>query len=116
MANKIEFKILGDAKSLEKSLKTTQKGFTNLSKNAGIAFAGLTASILGFTEAARQQQLAVNQLNQSLKNQGNFTEQASKELQAYAKSLQAVTLFGDETILRSQSLIASFGFEGGNVV
>ncbi len=112
MANKIEFKIFGDAKDLEKSLVSTKKKFDSLGKNAGLAFVGLTASIVGFTEAARQQELAINQLNQALENTGNYSESASKDLQKYAKSLQSVTLFGDETILRAQSLIASFGFEG----
>ena len=112
MANKIEFKILGNAKNLEKSLKRASKSFGNLAKNSGIALAGMTTAVFGFIEAARQQELAINTLNQALKNQGNFSEAASEDLQAYAKELQSVSLFGDEAVLQAQSLIASFGFEG----
>lgn len=112
MANKIEFKVFGDAKELSKGLSSAKKQFDSLKRNAGLAFIGLTASIVGFTEAARKQQLAVNQLNQALQNTGNYSDRASRDLQKYAKSLQDVTLFGDETILTAQSLIASFGFEG----
>lgn len=112
MVNKVEFKIFGDIDDLKKSLGDAEKGFKSLSKNAGLAFAGFTASSLGFVNAAREQEEAINQMNQALKNSGNFSESASRDLQKYASSLQEVSLFGDETIIKAQAMIASFGFQG----
>lgn len=112
MANEIKFQVLGDIKDLEKKMSDAKKSFDTLGKTSAVAFAGLTASALGFIESARQQELAINQLNQALKNSGNFSEEASVGLQKYASELQRASLFGDETIIQAQSLIASFGIEG----
>lgn len=82
------------------------------------AFGGLIAgaSVVQFfrasTNAAIEQEDAVNKLNTALKIQGNFTQAASRELQEYASQLQATTRFGDETILGTQALLASFGIQG----
>lgn len=115
MANKIEFVVLGDVKDLEDKLAGTKKQFDALGKNAGLVFAGLTASAYGFVEAARIQEGAINQLNQALKNNGNFTENASKEYIKYAEALQKQSLFGDEQIIQAQALIASYGLEGDSL-
>lgn len=119
MANNVEFKVLFDTTELKKAFKEidsnlggVQKSFADVGKKAGVIFAGLTASIYGFAKAGQEQERAVNALNQSLKNSGNYSEEASKQLQKYAGELQKITLFGDETIVKAQSLIAAFGFEG----
>lgn len=119
MANNVEFKVLFDTSELKKAFKDidsnlggVQKSFSDVGKKAGVIFAGLTASIYGFAKAGQEQERAVNALNQSLKNSGNYSEEASKQLQKYAGELQKITLFGDETIVKAQSLIAAFGFEG----
>jgi len=112
MSNDIKFVVLGDVKDLEKNLANAQKGFSTMAKVSAAAFAGLTASAYGFMEAARQQELSINTLNQALKNQGKYTEEASEDLIKYAAALQKITLFGDENIIQAESLIASFGFEG----
>lgn len=112
MANEIKFTVLGDVKDLEKSMASAGKSFATLGKASAVAFAGMTASVFGFIEAAREHEMAVNSLNQALKNQGNFTEQASKDLQDYANSLQSVTLFDNTAIVAAQKMIATFGIEG----
>ena len=60
-------------------------------------------------KAAQVQEDAINRLNIALKASGRFTEQASKDFQEYASSLQAVTKFGDEAILENAALIQSLG-------
>lgn len=112
MGNKIEFTVLGDVKDLEDKLKKSKKAFDDFGKAGGIAFAGLTATAVGFINAAREEEQAINQLNQALENQGKFTEQASKDLQDYASSLEGVSLFTDESIIKAEALIAAFGLEG----
>ena len=62
--------------------------------------------------ASNKQEDAINTLNQALRNTGNFSEEASKDLQKYASAMQKVTKFGDEETLSAMSLIASFGIEG----
>lgn len=76
------------------------------------AFAAIGAAIYKSVKDFGVQEDAITTLNQALKNNGNYSEAAAKDLQAYASELQKVTRYGDETILKSQALIASFGFEG----
>lgn len=112
MSNKIEFVVLGDVKDLEKKLDGVDKSVSKVAKVSAAAFLGMTASAYGFVEAARQQEVAINALNQTLKNQGNYSDEVSKDLQKYASALQEASLFGDEVIIKAQAMIASFGFEG----
>ena len=112
MANEIKFVVLGDVKDLEKKLDGTKKAFDKVAKVSAVAFTAMTASAYGFIEAARKQETAINALNQALANQGNYSLEVSKDLQKYASALQEVSLFGDETIIKSEAIIASFGFEG----
>lgn len=59
--------------------------------------------------AAQVQEDAINDLNSALARTGQFSLQASQDLQAYASALQANSKFGDETILSTMSLIQSLG-------
>lgn len=99
-------------KSLSKNLKKMGDMAASASKKASIGFLALAGALGVSIRNARTQQLAINKLNQSLINTGNYSEEASKDLQEYAAQLQAITTFGDEAIISAQSLIASFGFEG----
>ncbi|MDD5459834.1 MAG: hypothetical protein PHF37_10635, partial [Phycisphaerae bacterium] len=108
--------VLGQTnKQLEKMDKIGPKVMSALKVGAVAATAaivGMTAIVKKSLDAFGEQEKSVAMLNQALKNQGNFTQAASLDLQRYASQLQKVTIFGDETILKAQSLIASFGFEG----
>lgn len=57
--------------------------------------------------AAQEQENAINRLNSALLSAGQFTPQASKELQEFATQLQRTTKFADETTLEVASLIES---------
>lgn len=70
----------------------------NIAKGVAQAFAAPIA-------AYREQERAVNMLNQSLINQGIYSRETSQEYQDLASALQKVTTFGDEQIIQAQSLI-----------
>lgn len=79
------------------------------------AVAGLTAFLIDSAKSFLESDRVVTKLNASLKAQGIFTEQLSKEMQDYARSLQKQTTFSDEAILSAQSLLTTFGLAGAKM-
>jgi hypothetical protein len=71
----------------------------------------LSSSLDSFSEADK----AVNRLNTALKNQGFYTSSYSKALVDNATALQAVTTFGDEAILETQTMLTTFGLAGAKL-
>ena len=64
------------------------------------------AAALGETiEAFREQEDAVNQLNQSMINQGTFSADLQRKYLDMAGALQKVTTFGDEQIISAQAIL-----------
>lgn len=102
---------LKSGKNFSNAFSSSLKGLAKTTAKIG-ALVGSIASALTFRasiRAAQEQEDAINQLNSALQISGKFSEQASRDLQNYASSLQQVTRFGDETILRTQGLIQSLG-------
>lgn len=102
------------ARSAKKFSKAFKKNTSDLLKTATkiTAAIGSIASALTFRasiKAAQEQEDAINRLNTSLQLSGAFSEQASRDLQDYASSLQQVTRFGDEAVLNQLALAKSFG-------
>jgi hypothetical protein len=102
------------AGEVRKSLGQIESAGARMSKSmknmiGGIGFGALAAGINKAMKAQSEQIDSINKLNQALANQGNFSETASKSLQAYASAMQEVTTFGDEQILQTQALLASYG-------
>jgi len=99
-------------KNFSKSFSSSSsKGMAGLKKTLagfGAVFAGAFA-VRSVVRAAQVQEDAVNRFNVALTTTGKFTEQASKDFQEYASSLQSVTRFGDEAILENAALIQSLG-------
>ena len=112
----------------ESAAKKFAKSFDKFNKKAGgsiasIAGAGAkaTAAVAGLgaalataigikgVQAAQVQEDAINRLNTALQLSGDFSDQASKDLQAYASELQNATRFGDELVLNQLALAKSFG-------
>lgn len=111
----IVINVEGNTKKIDKSLdKTTTKtaklkeSLKSATLTAGIGFASLAAFVGKSVQAYRKQELAVNELNQSLKTQGIFSEELSKRYQDQASALQKLTLFGDEEILAAQTRLQAF--------
>ena len=102
----IDIKTKG-AKKSQKQIKGVTGGLKGLAKQAGVAAAayfgtrallnGITASI----DAFKTQELAEKKLEAAL-------GKTSQALLNHASALQKVTMFGDETIIEAQAMIASF--------
>ncbi len=94
------------------SLKKSSGALTKFAKQGAIVAGAIGAAGIALGKALSAQAVqveAVNKLNIALANQGNFSEEASKNLQSYASSLQQVTTAGDESIIGLQASLASFG-------
>lgn len=126
MAEKLEFylsvKNNGLGKALDESSKKASQLDGILSTALGV-FGGNVATkafdvfVSGFNsiisvgkeavDAAAQQETAVNNLNNALARSGNYTKQASKDLQDFATQIQAVTIYEDDAILASAAYLES---------
>lgn len=91
-------------KSFENSLGTLLKTVAGVGAALASAF-----TVKEALDAAIRQENAVNKLNQSLASIGEFSADASKELQDYAASLQKVSTEGDEVILETIALAQAMG-------
>jgi len=116
-------------KSVDSAAKESEKSFFSFKRAAEVGLGVLgSQAILGAINAAKAalqnlaktmvsdgvkaaqvQEDAVHRLNTALKISGEFTEEASRELQDYASSLQQATKFGDEAIIETQALIQNLG-------
>ena len=71
------------------------------------AFSILVKVLKAAPKAAMESENAIASLNAALKNQGNYSIKASKELQDYATSLQKVTKYNDEAIIGAETMLVS---------
>lgn len=92
-----------------KTLDKVKDGLDKI-KFASIAAAAAAIAFVAKSVAAyKVQEEAVNRLNQAMVNNGDFTAEASQDLQNFAAELQKSSKFGDETIISMLSLAKSFG-------
>lgn len=70
---------------------------------------GLIYSAKKFSDAASVQQDAVNKLNSSLRQLGEYSGKTSLELQKFASEIQSVTRFGDEAVIEQLSFAQAMG-------
>ena len=136
MADEIRIELVADANGVIKAIERTvpdaekagekvsegvSKGISNKSKliaGAVVAATGVAAVaaaaklkdiVFDGIAAAQAQDEAVQRLNASLRNTGNFSDATSKSLQNFASGLQAVTTFGDEVILDQLAFAQAMG-------
>ena len=122
MAKRVEvdIKTRGAAKA-SKDLGKVDKGLGKLAKSAaGVAagFFGARMLLDGFRNvinATKQQVLAEAQLNAVLKSTAGVAGLTAKELTGMASALQKQTRFGDEAIIKAQSLMLTFTKVGKEV-
>ena len=109
------------ASKASKDLGKVDKGLGRLAKSAAGAAAGFFAVqglINGFQaviNATREQELAERQLNAVLKSTGQVAGLTARELTGMASALQKQTRFGDEAIIKAQSLMLTFSKVGKEV-
>lgn len=108
--SKINTNVLKVGASFKKLGTLTSSALGSIvSLKGAIAAAGAAFAVSKVVAAANEQEDAINALNTSLKITGKFSEEASQSFQEYASSLQEVTKFGDEAILRNAALIQQLG-------
>lgn len=88
------------------------KSMTGTLAQVGAAIAAVKVFVIDSAKAYMEQESATNKLNQALKNQGIYSDQLSKEMQNYATQLQSTTTFSDEAIIKTESLLTTFGVAG----
>lgn len=102
------------ASSTQKQIKSISSDFKALKSTAvvavGVFVTGkLVGAIKDITDAAAIQEDAIKKMNTALALTGDFSEEASQEMQQFASDMQAVTTTGDEVILSQIALAKSFG-------
>ena len=119
----VEIEIVLDDGSLAKGFTKATKQAKKSGKKAGTQFfssfsrrlltlgATLGAALISkkTIDAAIHQEEAINKLNSALVNAGQFSNQASQELQNYASQLQRITIHGDEAILGQMGFAMAMG-------
>lgn len=131
---RIEIQVDTDKGTIKKSFDNIEKEAAESGENAGQSFgknfgkfalaAGAAGAALlvikkaadavasafsGSIAASIQQEDALNALNASLANIGEFTQETSKDLQNFASQLQATTRFGDEAVLSQLAFAQAMG-------
>ena len=114
--NKVDNNLKGFHKDFKKQAKSSAAAWSSFAGNLGAAAVGAAVSglknlVSGLGDLAAQsiknaqvQEDAINDLNTALKGSGQYSLEASKDLQTYASALQKTTTFGDEAILSAQAL------------
>lgn len=126
MAEKLEFDLGVKNNQLDKALDSGTKKASSLEGVLNTAlgvfggnvitkgfelFGDAIGAVVDITQeaitAAANQEVAINNLNNSLARAGNFTREASADLQAFASNLQAVSVFGDDVAANNLALLQS---------
>ena len=116
----VDIKTTGAAKA-SKDLGKVDKGLGRLAQSAaGVAAGffgvqGLMNGFRGVIEKTKEQALVEAQLNAVLKSTAGAAGLTSKELLNMASALQKQTRFGDEAIIKAQSLMLTFTKVGKEV-
>ncbi len=117
---RVDIKATGADKA-SRNLGKVDKGLGRLAKSAAKtagAFLGARMLLDGFRgilNATREQILAETQLNAVLKSTAGAAGLTAKELTGMASALQKQTRFGDEAIIKAQSLMLTFTKVGKEV-
>lgn len=100
----------GFEKGLTKSVSVIDIAVGNILANVATqSLAAVSNFVRGSITAANRQEDAINNLNAALKRSGDFSEAASKDLQDFASSIQAISVFGDEAVLEQLAFAKSLG-------
>lgn len=94
---------------LNQKLKNLGQGFQTFGKNMSLYVTGPIAALAAVSvRNFGIQEAAINKLNQSLKNAGTFSREASEDMQAFASQLQKASVNGDEATLSMLALARNF--------
>jgi HPt (histidine-containing phosphotransfer) domain-containing protein len=108
-------KINADLTDFNKKMELVKKRTEDLSTSlnnvglvAGVAFAGFGAIAIKTVDAFKEAKQASNKLEQSLKNQGIFSDELFNSYKNMAKELQGLVQIDDDLIISGQAVLQSF--------
>jgi hypothetical protein len=104
------FDLLTGKDTLNPALKTAQNTSSILTSAFGklglaLGTMGAAFSLSKVIDAAKDAEQAMLNLDVALASNGNFSEDASKNMENFAKSLQKTTIYSDESILSAATLL-----------
>jgi len=107
--------IVGDSSDIQKDFKKLQKDTKKLQENlkktaqvSAVAFAGLTAAIVGTIKAFRADEQAAFRTEQVIRSTGKAAGLTAKEISKMSQELQDVTTFADGAIQSGANLLLTF--------
>lgn len=107
-------KINGDVEDFQAGLELAREGTESLSDSlqttatyATVAFAALSAQIIGSVKAFSDQEESINAVNNSLQNQGLFTQDLADSYRETAEAIQAKTGVDADSISQGQAVAQS---------
>lgn len=101
--------------AVERILQRVKAKMQAVSRAAKYMLVAQVAAIGVVVAAAAKQEKAEAKLAAVLKATGNAAELSAKQIMAHARALQQVTIYGDETIINMQALLATFKEIKGDV-
>lgn len=125
MASKVELDLIANTEKAKRdiaSLSDSARGSFNAIKAAAAAAIGIFAgkqvidAFVDVTNAAAEQEKAVQELESALKRTGDFSVEASRKMQDFASNLQDTTTFGDETTIKMLGLAKAFGVTNDDAI
>lgn len=96
----------------EEALGKVGSALSAIGQIGGTAFALISAAVVKGISEYSEQESAINALNRTMVNNGNYSKELSKAYIDQADALSKVTLFGDEQIIQAQS---SFSQQAKNI-
>ena len=105
------------AAKTKSSTRGMQKQFEDVGSSIKrlAAAAGVGLAFKAIVDNTIEAEKAASQLNATLTATGRFTPELSAQMLAYSSALQQVSIFGDEAITASQTMLAGFTSIGGQV-
>lgn len=112
-------RVESDLRGLDDGFSRAQRGIVTMSQalqaldivfrvvGAGVAF--LTDQFAASVDAAREQENALDALDQTLRSTGQFSDRYAEQLAGLAGEMQKVTTFGDESVTAIQNQLIAFG-------
>lgn len=101
------------SRKVETATQSMESNFKKMSASAalygaaiGAAFAALAKSSI---DAFMESEKAMMKLSIAMKNQGDFSREAAKDMEEYAAAMQKVTQFEDDLIISQMATLKSFG-------
>lgn len=108
--------VQSNASGMQRAMAKVGKSFSGVTGNlkALVSALAIGAAFRAVTNATKEQEAAIAQLEQTLKSTGRYTPELSSKLQGYAAELQKITTYGDETTIAMQALLLTFTKIGGD--